>query len=98
REDGSAATPATYDVRPVHRTYAVAQHPHRRGPDRSAVQLEREAVGAHPLAASALREAGQAGPHDAKDLTGNARGDDRHDTLAGELLFEQVQEARLHRI
>ena len=32
------------------------------------------------------------------DLAGDARGDGRHDTLAGELLPEQVQEAGLHRV
>jgi hypothetical protein len=67
--------------------------PSQRGSDRSALQLEREAVGARAVASGALREAGQPGPRGAKDLTGNARGDDRHDALAGEFLFKQVQEA-----
>ena len=34
----------------------------------------------------------------AEDLAGDARRDDRHDALARELLPEQVQEARLHRV
>ena len=45
-----------------------------------------------------MREAGQAGPGGAEDLTGNARGDDRHDAPAGEFLSEQIQETRIHRI
>ena len=97
-QDGAAAAQAACDVRPVHLTHAGAQHPDRRGPDRSALQLEREAAGAHAVAAGALREAGQAGPRGADDLTGNARGDDRHDALACEFLSEQIQEAGLHRL
>ena len=61
-QDGAAAAQAARDVRPLHRAHAGAQHPDRRGPDRSALQLEREAAGAHAAAAGALRQAGQAGP------------------------------------
>ncbi len=68
------------------------------GSDRSALQLEREAAGAHPAAAGALREAGQAVAGSAEDLAGNAGGDGRHDAIAGEFLPEQIQEAGLHRI
>ena len=42
-------------VRSLHRAHAGAQHPHRRGPRRSAVQLEREAPRAHAAAAGPLR-------------------------------------------
>ena len=34
----------------------------------------------------------------AEDLSGDARGNDRGDAFAGELLHEQVQEARAHRV
>ena len=59
-EDGPAAAQAARAVGSLHRAHAVAQRPHRGGPDRSAVQLEREAAGAHAVAAGALRQAGQA--------------------------------------
>ena len=68
------------------------------GPDRSALQLQREAAGAHAAAAGALRQAGQADPRRAEDLAGDAREDDRHDPLAREFLPEQVQEAGVHRV
>ncbi len=45
-----------------------------------------------------LRQAGQAGPRGAEGFPGHAGGDDRHDALARELLSEQIQEARLHRV
>src|SRR6185436_1773071 len=57
-----------------------------------------EAVGAHAVAAGPLRETGQTCPCGPEDVTGNARGDGRHNTLAREFLSEQVQETRLHRI
>ena len=60
--NGSPAARSACDVRPVHRAHAGAQHSHRRGPDRPAVQLQREAAGAHAPAAGALRQAGQADP------------------------------------
>ena len=58
----------------------------------------REAAGAHAAAAGALRQAGQADPRRPADLARDAGGDDRHDALARELLPEQIQEARLHRV
>ena len=66
--DGAAAAGAACDVRSVHLAHAVAQHPDRRGPDRSALQFEREAAGARAVAAGALRQRGQAGPRGADDL------------------------------
>ena len=71
--DGEGAARAACAVRPVHRAHAVAQRPDRRGPDRSALQLEREAAGARAAAAGALRQAGQAAAGGAEDLAGNAR-------------------------
>ena len=41
-------------VRPLHRLYAGTKHPSRRGPDRPALQLQRETAGAHAAAARAL--------------------------------------------
>ena len=60
--NGSPAAQAACDVRPVHRPHAGAQRSHRRGPDRPALQLQREAPGAHAPAARALRPAAQADP------------------------------------
>ena len=57
--DGGAAAQAERDVRSIHLAHADAQHPNRRGPDRSALQLQRETAGAHTAPAGALREAGQ---------------------------------------
>ena len=59
RRDGAAPARAAGVLGPVPHAHADAEHPHRRGPDRSAVQLEREAAGAHAAAAGALRQAGK---------------------------------------
>ena len=59
RADGPSAPQAARDVGPLHLAHAGAQHPNRRGPDRPALQLERETTGANAVAARALREAGQ---------------------------------------
>jgi len=46
----------------VHRAHAGAEYPDRRGPRRSALQLQREATGPDAVAAGTLRQARQAGP------------------------------------
>ena len=97
-QDGAAAAHEAGDVRPVHRAHAGAQRPHRRRPDRSAVQLERETAGARAAATRALRQAGQPDPRDAEGVPGDAREDRGDDALAREFLPEQVQETRLHRL
>ena len=40
--DGGAAAQAEHHVRSIHLAHADPQHPNRRGPDRSALQLQRE--------------------------------------------------------
>ena len=55
-------------------------------------------LGAGAPAAGALRHAGGHAPRSPQGLAGNARRDCRHDPLARELLHEQVQEARVHRV
>ena len=54
----SAAARRAGVFEPVHRVHAVAQHPHRRGPRRPAVQFERKAARADAAAAGALRHGG----------------------------------------
>src|SRR4051812_6572012 len=98
RRHGQAAPQAARDVGSVHHAYARPQHPHRRGPDRPAVQLEREAAGTDAAAAGPLREARCAGEGGAADLAGDARRDDRHDAIAGQLLHEEIPAPRLHRL
>ena len=56
-------------------------------------RLARAAAAPRPL-----RQAGDPPPRPAENLPGDARGNGRHDALARELLHEQVQEARLHRV
>src|SRR6185503_3051174 len=77
---------------------ARAQYPDGRGPDRSALHIEREAVGAHAVAVGPLRQARQTRRCREEDLGGTAREDGWDDPLAGKFLSEKVQEAGLHRI
>src|SRR5215208_6564912 len=96
--DGGPPPSAAHAVRSVHRAYAVAQCPHRTGPDRSALQLERETTGTRAAPAGALRQAGQAAPGRGENLSGNVIGDRGHHPVACELLHEKIQAPGIHRL
>jgi len=51
-----------------------------------------------PSIVSEFRQGGKARAHHRENQPGDARGDDRDDPASRELLYEQIQEARLHRI
>src|SRR5438874_1400700 len=97
-KDGPAAAQTARYVGSVHLAHAGSQHPDRRGPDRSAVQLEREAAGADAAAAGAVRQARQAGARGSAHLAGDAGGDGRHHALAREFLHEEIRTPRVHQL
>jgi hypothetical protein len=65
---------------------------------RSTLQRFRKTAGPHTAPARALRQAGRTPTCPAESIAGSARGNCGDDALAGELLHEQVQETRLHRL
>src|SRR6185437_5890251 len=64
----------------------------------SAVQLERTPARTPAPVARQFRQGWSARTADRKNQPGDAGRDDRHDTVSGELLHEQVPQARLHRL
>jgi hypothetical protein len=101
-ETASAMTATSVLISPKRksssRTCWLGTSASKKKPCRSVVQFQREAAGAHAAAAGAVRQAGRDTSRAAADLSGDARGNGPHDALARELLHEQVQEARFHRV
>src|SRR5713226_1031185 len=96
--DGAPAAQAACAVRSVHRAHAGAQHPDRGGPDRSAVQLQREAAGQDAPAARPVRQGREPAHQGPEDFAGDAGGNDRHDARASEFFHEQIPAAGVHRL
>ncbi len=62
------------------------------------IRIEEDLVDQLFNSSEKLRQAGQAGEGRPTDLAGDAGGNGRHDAIAGELFYEQIQAAGVHRI
>src|SRR5216684_4140904 len=98
KRDDSHAPRGTRVLRPLHRLYACAKRASRGGPDRPALQLQRETAGAHSAAARALWRARPSSKGASQSIARDAGGDDWHDAVPGQFFHEQIQETGLHPI
>jgi hypothetical protein len=75
--------------------YLLARNVRRRSVG-SAFQFEREEAGSDPFTARSFRQGRHTRDGSPQDQSGDAGGDDRHTSLAGQLLHEPVQKTGLH--
>jgi len=87
---GGGAAPGIRVFRNVRSVLAGTEHPIRRGLGGPTLQFQRKEISANSAVAGSLRQGRRARDSNRQYQSGDSRRDDRHNSLAGELFYEQV--------